>query len=290
MNTMTYTFRVIRYVHDPAVGEMLNVGVLLHAPEAHYLGFKFEPLYRRLSNTFVNFDGESYRRYINRVETALRRVAEKIQPSLDLTAPPGDLEAITRLVLPDSGGCFQLGPMLAGITDEPAGELEIIFERMVASQYRQESRTRRTDDDVWTAYQRRLPIEVKRQLKEKTFETQEFETTFPHTFKNGRWHILEPVSMDYVDSGAIQKKAVDWLGNALALDGHPELGKIYLLLGAPQNENFRRRYNQAKVLLHKMPVEHEIIEEDEAADFAEEIAGYMREHGLIPAGEDKDAD
>ena len=88
--------------------------------------------------------------------------------------------------------------------------------------------------------------------------------------------------MDYVDPATMQRKAVDWLGNAVALEDHPELGKIYLLLGAPQNEGFRGRYNRAKDLLHKMPVNHQIIEEDEATDFAREIADYMREHGLIP--------
>ena len=282
MNTIPYTFRVIRYVHDSAVGEMLNVGVLLHAPAANYMGFKFEPLYSRLSSTFVNFDGENFRRYISRMEAALRRVAEGVQPSLGLYEPPRSMEAVTRLVFPDTGGSFQPGPLLAGITDDPAVELEIIFERMVASQYRRETKTRRDDEEVWSVYQRRLPQEVKRQLKAKTFETREFEATFPHTFKNGKWHILEPVSMDYADAGTIQKKAVDWLGNGVALEGHPDLGKMYLLLGAPQNEAYRVRYNRAKDLLNKIPVPHEIIEEDAATDFAEHITGYMREHGLLP--------
>src|SRR5262249_44675674 len=161
---LSYAFRVIRYVHDPAVGEMLNVGILLYAPSEQYLGYKFEKLYARLSNTFVNFDGENFRRHLHHLETALRWVVERLQPSLDLYEPPGDLEAITRLVMPDTGGSFQPGPILAGITDDLAVELEIIFDRMVASQYKKEPKTRRTDEEVWTVYQRRLPAEVRRQL------------------------------------------------------------------------------------------------------------------------------
>ena len=282
MKMIPYTFRVIRYVHDPAVGEMLNVGVLLHAPTADYLGFKFDPLYSRLSTTFVNFDGENFRRYVSRMEAALRQVAEGVQPSLGLYEPPHSMDAVTRLVFPDSGGSFQPGAVLAGITDDPAVELEVLFEHMVASQVKKEPRTRRNDDDVWTSYQRRLPQEVRRQLQEKTFETREFEETFPHTFKNGAWHILEPVSMDYADAGTIQKKAIDWLGKGVALKDHPDLAKMYLLLGAPQNEAYRPRYNRARDLLDKIPVPHQIIEEDEAADFALEITDYMREHGLLP--------
>lgn len=282
MNMISYTFRVIRYVHDPAVGEMLNIGIMLYAPDEHYLGFKFDTLYSRLSNTFVNFDGENFRRHIHRIESALHRVAEEVKPSLGIYELPSSLEVLTRRIFPDTGGSFLPGPVLAGITDDVTEELELLFDRMVASQYKRESRLRRNDEDVWAVYQRRLPVEVKRQLKEKTFETRDFEATFSHTFKNGRWHILEAVSMDYADPGTIQKKAVDWLGNGLALADHPDLAKMYLLLGAPQNEAYRSRYNRAKDLLDKIPVPHEIIEEDEATDFAAEITEYMREHGLLP--------
>ena len=128
-----YTFRVIRYVHDPSIGEMLNVGVMLHAPAADYLGFKFEPQTRRLSMTFVGFDEENFRHHITRIETALQRVAEDMQPNLRFSEHPQSMEAVTRLVFPDTGGSFQPGAVLAGITDDPTIELEILFNRMVTS-------------------------------------------------------------------------------------------------------------------------------------------------------------
>jgi hypothetical protein len=193
--------------------------------------------------------------------------------------------ALSRLIWPDTGGSFQPGPILAGITNDPEAELEILFERMVASQYQREPKTRRTDEEVWTLYQRRLPVEVRRILKKKTFETREFEATFQHTFKNGRWNILEPVSLDYANPQSIQKKAIDLLGSAVALESHPELGTLYLLLGAPQNEAYRTRYNRAKDLLHKMRVEKRLIEEDEAGDFAKYLASYMQEQGILPDSE-----
>jgi hypothetical protein len=280
-----YTYRVIRYVHDPAVGETLNVGVLLYAPSVPYLGFRMEPLYERLSTTFANFNGDNYRTYGQRLETALHRWAERVQPNLGLYEAPKDLMALSRLIWPDMGGSFQPGPILAGITNDPDAELEALFERMVTSQYKRELKTRRTDDEVWTLYQRRLPVEVRRQLREKTFETNEFEATFEHTFKNGLWNVLAPVSLDYANPQSIQKKAVDLLGSAVALERHPELGTLYLLLGAPQNESYRTRYNRAKDLLNKMPVAKELIEEDGAGDFAEYLASYMREHGLLPASD-----
>jgi hypothetical protein len=36
MNT-TFTYTVLRYVHDIATGEFVNMGVALYAPEANYV-------------------------------------------------------------------------------------------------------------------------------------------------------------------------------------------------------------------------------------------------------------
>ena len=136
MTKIPFTYRLIRYVHDPSAGEMLNVGVLLYAPSLGYFGYKFERHYGRLSSTFVDFGSESYRRYIGNVEAALGQVAERLGPSLGLFPVPEDLEAVTRQVLPDVDGSLQPGEVHSGITDDPAVELELIFERMIASQYR----------------------------------------------------------------------------------------------------------------------------------------------------------
>jgi hypothetical protein len=111
--------------------------------------------------------------------------------------------------------------------------------------------------------------------------TDNVELKFDHGFRNERWHLLQPVTMDYVNKETIQGKATRWLGNAVALQGHPELGKLYLLLGRPTIEANRTAYTKAKNLLHQMPVDHELIEEDQAEAFAEEIHDYMRQHRVI---------
>jgi len=147
---IAYTFCVLRYVHDPVVGEMLNVGVLLYAPTAAYLGFRFEQETRRLSATFADFDVENFRHYIARMETALQHIADAMQPFAPLSEPPQSIEAITHLVFPDTGGSFQPGVVLAGIADNLPVELELLFDRMVASQYKRETKILRNDEEVWT--------------------------------------------------------------------------------------------------------------------------------------------
>ena len=67
----------------------------------------------------------------------------------------------------------------------------------------------------------------------------------------------------------------------MALEGSPELGRLYLLLGPPHLEMHRTAYVRAKNLLHRMPIPHELVEEDEAGDFAKQLADYMRQHGVL---------
>jgi hypothetical protein len=46
-------------------------------------------------------------------------------------------------------------------------------------------------------------------------------------------------------------------------------------------EAHRAAYVKAKNLLHKIPVPHELVEENDAEEFARKLAAYMREHGVI---------
>jgi hypothetical protein len=117
-------------------------------------------------------------------------------------------------------------------------------------------------------------------LVPKSFAGPEFEIKFDHAFQNRRWHAVQPITMDFVKAESLQEKATKWLGNATALKGHPQLAKLYLLLGEPRLESHRQAYDKAKNLLHKMEINHEIVEEREAEAFAHELAVFMKEHGI----------
>ena len=127
-----------------------------------------------------------------------------------------------------------------------------------------------------------LPEIIESQLFNEVFRNllaQELD--FEHAFKNERWHVLQPVSLDYARPESLQEKAMRCLGQASVLEGNPELGRLYLLLGAPLQPSHREAYEKAKRLLHKMPVEHEVVEEDQAEEFARRIAECVREHGVV---------
>lgn len=288
MSTIPYTYTVVKYVHDPAAGEVLNIGVILWAPTQPFLGAKLEFRYERLSNTFVGFEGEHYKRTLHQLEVELDLLQQQYTDNLFIRSDkPQDVKQLVALIWPDEDLSFRTGPMLAGISDDTEGALEEIFDRLVNSQYPRQRAEKRTDEEVWTVYHRPLVhTKANKRLVPKVIATDEFSLKFDHSFKNEKWHVLEPVSMDYVKAESIQRKATTWLGNATALSGHPELGILYILLGKPRLEIHKKAYIKAKNLLHKMPIKHQLIEEEEAEDFAKNLAAYMKEHGVLKPDED----
>jgi hypothetical protein len=285
MKLFPYTYCVVRYVPDSAAGEMLNVGVVISCPDLEYLGARFEHRYERLSHAFAGFDGSHYKRVLQHFERALEKLHERQAPLLFVIEEkkfPDAREATMRL-WSDSDLAFQVGPVLAGISEDPVLALQEVFDRMVGVNNLSHRSEKRTDEDVWNSVYRKPLVNFRLQgkLHPWTLAGEDFEFKFDFTFQNEKRHILEPVSMDYVQGDWMQRKATLLLGSAAAMSGHPDLGVRYLLMGRPRRDELLNAYDRAKNILHKMPVKHEIIEEDGAEDFARFLMSYMREHGIL---------
>ena len=281
MKKSAYTYSVARYLHDPIAGEMLNIGVILYVP-GFYVGARFDHHYERLSSAFAEFNGEHYRRTVSRFEAAIENLVQGATDTLfPLRDLPHDAGALAAWLASDPGLSVQFGPPLSGVTDDPASALESLFARMVTSQYPKE-RERRTDEEVWATYSKALVRKkVQKLLGPARIVTENADLKFEHGFRNERWHLLQPLAFDLITKEAIQGKAIRWLGNAVAIKDSPDLAKIYVLLGRPSLDANVTAYNKAKNLLHKMPINHDIIEEEQAEDFAAELRDLMQAHGLV---------
>src|SRR5207302_1979836 len=126
---------------------------------------------------------------------------------------PADFRGLMPYLCPDQGLSLQFGPVLAGLTDNPEAALASVFDRMVSSQGQHPHAENRTDEQVWSRrYQQPLArSSVSKVLKPRTFSTSALEIQFKHTFKNDRWHVLQPVSFDYLTRETVQNKASRWL-------------------------------------------------------------------------------
>lgn len=284
MTSAPYTYSVIHYTHDPSADERLNIGVVIYSPSARFLGAKFQQTYERLSKTFSGFSGQDYKRNIQRFESAVDKMAaEWTQGMFIETKISRDVSAVTTVLWPDPDFSYACGPILAGISSDLPETLALLFDQVITSQYDTDSGERRSDQDVWSVYNKSFSrLSITRVLQPKTFATEAFDVKFEHTFKNGAWHALQPISLDYSKPEGMKNKVTRLLGNAVVLEDNAELDTLYLLLGPPKSQDQMSAYRKAKSLLQRrIKIKHQIIEEDQADRFAAGLEVYMREHGVI---------
>jgi hypothetical protein len=277
-----YTYCVVRYIHDPAAGEALNIGVLAFSPSERWVDCRLEQRYARLSSTFRDFTGHHYRAATRGVLAAVESLKARWRdefPSIE--GMPKTVENVFRLLFPDPGLSFQRGELHSGLAYDLEQAIADIYDRMVASQHPEGPEARRTDTQVWSVFQEPLEkYHVLDALQPKRFSSSAFTIEFDYAWKNAEWHVFQPLSMDYRQADSLQRAATIWLGNATALKDQEELGELNILLGPPQSSAQRNAYARAKDLLHRMPVSHRLIEEDEAENFAQELASLIRERNV----------
>jgi hypothetical protein len=284
-----YESCIIQYVHNPLAGEVVNIGVILFSASASFIDIRLESKYAPFTSLFAGFDDEHFRSLLRQ----LRIGTEQLQSSMQVTtsperdrplflanAGPRSLEAVRLALAPDEGLSIKFSSQTLGLTQNPVATLDSLFDRMVKSQrpvpHAEESRS---DEDVWNVFKTPLQRhDVLHELQSKKFSTDTLDFEFDHAFPNGAWNVIQPVTLDLVKKDSIQKKASQWAGIGIALSNHPDLGKIFILLGKPHDQENMSAYNKGKNLINKMPVDHEIIEEDSANDFAKYIAEKIAAH------------
>ncbi|MEX0331440.1 MAG: DUF3037 domain-containing protein [Puniceicoccaceae bacterium] len=279
MNKQPYTYTILRYVHDTTTGEFANVGVVLLCPELRYADALLSPKYSRLSKMFHGLDGDHYRTVIRHLQVRFSDLAGRFREELKLQGMPqrADELAFTAIAADDSS--FQWSPLGSGLTHDPAATLESLFERMVERYEDKKEVVSRTDDEIWKSFKKEFEErKILSRFAPKTISVKDDEIEFSHSWKNKQWHCLESVSFDLQQAQSITDKASLWLGRVMRVQNASERFKVYYLVGQPQLERSKAAFDRALNILHKTPVAHEIIREDEADDFAEAIAGKIKEH------------
>jgi hypothetical protein len=275
----TFTYTVLRYVHDIATGEFVNMGVALYAPEAKYVSAICNPRYGRLSKMFLDVNGDGLRSLMRYIQARFEEQAGKLSSELPLEGQPRSIMDIAVSVLPRDDSSLQWSEPNGGFSEDPAATLEQLYCRLVEKYEQRMQVPSRTDDDVWRVYRKELETEqVLARLQPKRIVGKDYDHEFQHAWKNGIWNLFQPVSMDLQDTDSIYDKANRWLGRAFNLKESEEEFRLWMLIGEPRIEKLRPAYNRALNILHKMPVQKRFVTEQEAARFSQELGQEMARH------------
>ncbi|MCB4771061.1 DUF3037 domain-containing protein [Ancylobacter sp. Lp-2] len=279
IDKVAYSYTLLRYVHDVLTGEFVNVGVVLFVPATGQLCFKMRTTIGRLKGAFPDIDRVAFVSSMKAVRRGLDHMASR-EKDAGLFRTKGDAAAVARQALPPDDSSLQWSPCGTGLTGSPEETLERLFQRFV-TRYDAHTRHRKTDEDVWRPVRQQLEERnIAQCLQEKSIQGGLDEIVFKHAWKNGQWHVYEPLSFDLADADGIKGKAREWLGHlsAVVAGGKAEHFKPHFIVGAPTNPTLAPAYRTAIAILEKAPNNPEIYEENQLDKLVAQIEDEMRDH------------
>jgi hypothetical protein len=269
-----FSYVVLRYMHDVFTREFVNVGVLLHAPGAGFLGFEKLPSLDRVRGLFPGLQSESLRDLLGFLASRTEEIHNKTSELFD--RDPLSADAIAKSLLPIDDSALQWSAPGGGVTDEPQQTLRELFERLVTRHLKAHAPTRRDDADVWRPFERELrQRNVLHRLQEKVLAVGELRHRFERAWQpiGGHLRLFQPLSFDLLEPSDIVEKAVRWgalIHHLRAAD--PEFF-IYFLLGRPsEGTHYFKAFQQARKTLNEDDGDRkELVPEEDAPRFAAEV-------------------
>tara|TARA_R110002072_G_scaffold300627_3_gene478530 strand:+ start:583 stop:1458 length:876 start_codon:yes stop_codon:yes gene_type:complete len=274
----SYSYTVLRYVHDVVSGEALNVGVVLHVPSKGFLKVQTRKTIGRLKQVFPDLDRHDFVEAMRAVDRGLGAIAKRAkgEPLFDGQA---DARSHALKVLPNDDSALQWSPVGTGLTADPAKTFERLYERYVM-QYDRKADRRRSDEDIWRPVREKLAErEVHVPFEPKVVSGTQDQIEFKKAWKNGKWHAYEPVSLDLADADHIKDKARRWRGHLSAVaEGSKDDVELHFVLGRPQNTSLMRAYESAKEILKGARYTSEVVDENDVDDLIATLEDEYRAH------------
>jgi hypothetical protein len=278
-----YTYVLLRYRHDPLAGEFANVGVLVHAPKGGFLRAAVRPRAGpRLHRMFPGMSRPDFHAAMHSIERSIEALAD--QDGGDLLSSLGDASAFARRALPADDSSFFWGPVGSGLTADPERTLARLYARFV-TQYDAAAAGQALDDTaVWRPVQDLLAARrIADRLQPKVIRSSVGSVAFEHAWKNGAWHVYQPVSFDLASDDHIQAKAVKWAGNLLILRDAEEPFETHFIVGAPRDTRLGDAYRRALDALRLPRPDAEIVDEGAIEGLVDRLASELRAHDAAVA-------
>ncbi|WP_146163138.1 DUF3037 domain-containing protein [Variovorax sp. WS11] len=126
----SYTYRVLRYVHDIGTAEFINVGVVVATCDAPCVVAKFKTDCRRVQGAFPSLDTEVFLARMLRLQACFDAI--DAARCAEVRAREGRcIAALIGSVLPVEDSALHWSPTGSGIYGPLALVLESLYERLV---------------------------------------------------------------------------------------------------------------------------------------------------------------
>ena len=264
-----YEFALIRYVHNAASGECVNVGLAMLVSQERRLRVQFNTRYGRIGQFFQDsFDGNHYRNVVRNLTDKFDELSEAFRseggmfPTIqDL---PENFRGLMSLVLPEDSTTFRLGPLCGGMIDDPDSRFDELFRQFV-TRHERPIRQGRQESQIWSDFERtvreRSPGTT---LRPRKLGNADYAYEFQGSYVNGTINVVEPISFDLLSGSSIVEKANGWVGRLVALRRGADFS-FNAILAPPPEKKLRADFDRARRLLAAQDnlVKHLVIEGEE---------------------------
>lgn len=251
-----YQYVLLRYQLNASAGELVNVGILTWLPEERELRWRISRNYGRLSRFFATFNGDAYRKLIDRFQSRCRQVAERLRdPQGDLfKTPPSDLGQIAGMLKADDASVLQWSDVRAGIATDIEVRVERLWDEFIG---RHSARCERERMDEAAVLQRVDEALGAGNLHARTEGEYEIKgTNYSHRFRycwqNGGVQVLDAISLDLVEPVRIRDKANTWAGRLLCLSRDNKF-EMTGVVAPPVSDSLKDAYDDALAILCEAP-------------------------------------
>ena len=261
-----YEFALIKYVHNAASGECVNVGLAMLVPQERRLRVQFNTRYGRIGQFFQDsFDGNHYRNVVRNITDKFAELSEAFKSEGGMFPMvqdlPQNLGGLMSLVLPEDSTAFRPGPLCGGMVEDPDSRFDELFRQFV-TRHERSIRQGRQESQIWSEFERavreRSPGTT---LRPRRLGNKDYAYEFQGSYVNGSINVVEPISFDLLSGSSIVEKANGWVGRLIALRRGVDFS-FNAILAPPPEKKLRADFERARRLLAAQDslVKHLVIE------------------------------
>lgn len=273
-----YQFSYLRYIHDVSTEEFVNIGIVMFIPSERKFLFRLTEHYARLSEFYLDFNGENYKYLLRSLKARLNSTQ-----GFDFPNKITDIAEILPKIVPIESGCFQWSSTMSGAVEKPEQRLEKLFAKVITAHERSKTRNRREDKDIaenFSRFLRKKGLLDSVKSNVPVFNRNlNFSYQFKYGWQNGKQQFAEPISLDYKNKKDLENKVSSFIGDMFSLKDSEEF-QVTGIVAPPVKDELKEDFENAVERLKQVPQIREVILEEQIPEFIPKMEKDISNHKL----------
>lgn len=274
-----FQYQIIRYMHDRVTAEFVNVGIVVYQPDTNFLQGKFVSKYSRISQFFMDVNGQYLLSTLKQFENELEIISGRLS---ELFTNHNSLTEITNFILPQDDSALICSELLFGVDIDPQSAVDDLFDRLI-NKYNHEAEKELHDDKyVWRKIYKKYfdKYEITNKLKSHIVKTDHDHIEFDKAWKNGVWNCYQTLSFDLKRNDSIKNKVYRWSGILSELENSDQKLHLYFLTVSPTKNKIINKFIEDTILKHNNghSLKVTMVNEKQADKFVAGVKKEIEEH------------